>query len=99
VSDRPASPAVRIVTDSACDLPADVAAAWGIHIVPLTIRIDGIDHIDRTQLTTAQFWAMCAASPELPTTAAPSPGQFEQVFRQVAAEGAEGIAVISLASR
>lgn len=96
MSDRPTSSAVRIVTDSACDLPAEVADAWGIHIVPLTIRIDGVDHVDRTELTPTEFWARCNASAELPTTAAPSPGQFEHVFRHVAAEGAEGIVVVSL---
>lgn len=96
MSDRPAPSAVRIVTDSACDLPPDVAATWGIEIVPLTIRIDGVDHVDRTELTPAQFWARCSASTELPTTAAPSPGQFEQVFRRLAAEGTGGIVVVSL---
>ena len=33
---------VRIVTDSACDLPQSVADELGIEIVPLTIRINGV---------------------------------------------------------
>ena len=69
---------VRIVTDSACDLPQSVADELGIEIVPLTIRIDGNEYVDRLDLTPAEFWAKCAASPTLPETAAPSPGQFER---------------------
>ena len=72
---------VRIVTDSACDLPQSVADELGIEIVPLTIRIDGNEYVDRRDLTVAEFWAKCAASPTLPETAAPAPGQFEQTYR------------------
>ena len=31
-------PAIRIVTDSSCDLPAAIANELGITIIPLTIR-------------------------------------------------------------
>jgi DegV family protein with EDD domain len=87
---------VRIVTDSACDLPQTVADELGIAIVPLTIRIDGHEYVDRADLTPAEFWAKCASSPTLPETAAPSPGQFETTYRQLAADGASSIVVISL---
>jgi DegV family protein with EDD domain len=87
---------VRIVTDSACDLPQAVADELGIEIVPLTIRIDGNEYVDRADLTVAEFWAKSAAAAELPSTAAPSPGQFEQTYRQLAADGATSIVTISL---
>jgi len=87
---------VRIVTDSACDLPQSVADEFAIEIVPLTIRIDGHEYVDRRDLTVAEFWEKCAASPTLPETAAPSPGQFEQTYRQLAADGATSVVTISL---
>lgn len=87
---------VRIVTDSACDLPQSVADELGISIVPLTIRIDGHEYVDRADLTPAEFWAKCATSAALPETAAPSPGQFEATYRQLAADGASSIVVINL---
>lgn len=89
---------IRIVTDSACDLPSDLVQRHSIIIVPLSIRFGAEEFIDRQDLTVAQFWEKCAASPVLPETAAPSPGQFETAFRQIAAEGASGIVVISLSS-
>ncbi len=87
---------VRIVTDSACDLPQAVADEFGIEIVPLTIRIDGHEYVDRLDLSVAEFWAKCAASATLPETAAPAPGQFEQTYRALAADGASSVVTISL---
>jgi fatty acid kinase fatty acid binding subunit len=96
VTDIPANGAVRIVTDSSCDLPPAMAADLGIEIVPLTIRFGADEFVDRAELTPAEFWAKCAASPTLPETSAPAPGQFEAVFRALAADGASDILVVSL---
>jgi len=87
---------VRIVTDSSCDLPADVAEALGIVIVPLSIRFGDEEFIDRDELTVAEFWTRCVASDTLPETAAPAPGQFEAAYRQLESEGAAGVVVVSL---
>jgi len=52
---------VRIVTDSACDLPQDMADALGIRIVPLSVRFGDTEYIDRTTITASEFWEKCAA--------------------------------------
>ena len=87
---------VRIVTDSACDLPAEVADEFGIAIVPLSIRFGDEELIDREQLSVAEFYTRCAAMDSLPETAAPAPGQFEMTYRDLVADGATGIVVVSL---
>jgi DegV family protein with EDD domain len=89
---------IRIVTDSSCDLPDSIASEHGIRIVPLSIRFGDEEFIDREQLTTGEFWARCSQSDTLPETAAPAPGQFEQVYRDLLAAGATGIVVVSLSS-
>lgn len=89
---------VRIVTDSSCDLPQSMADALGITIVPLSIRFGDQEYIDRTTITGDEFWAKVAASPVLPETAAPSPGQFEQAYRALKADGASAVVVIALSS-
>jgi DegV family protein with EDD domain len=90
---------VRIVTDSACDLPVARAEDLGIEIVPLTIRFGSEEFVDREQLTNEDFWRKVATSSVLPETSAPSPGAFEERFRKLAAEGADGIVCINLSSR
>jgi DegV family protein with EDD domain len=88
--------AVGVVTDSACDLPAELADQWRIEIVPLTIRFGAEELTDREELSTSEFWARCARSAELPSTAAPSPGRFETAYRRLAAGGADRIVTITL---
>jgi DegV family protein with EDD domain len=90
---------VRVVTDSSCDLPVQRAEELGIEIVPLTIRFGDKEYVDRVELTNEEFWAKVATSDVLPETAAPSAGAFEEVFRRLADEGADGIVCINLSSR
>ena len=87
---------VKIVTDSACDLDDAVAAELGITIVPLSIRFGTEEFIDRVNLSPQQFYEKMAASATLPETAAPSPGAFEQAFRQGLDGNVDGVLCINL---
>lgn len=89
---------VHIVTDSSCDLPAEIADDLDISIVPLTIRFGDEEFVDRKELSTAEFWTRCVKSDTLPETAAPAPGHFELTYRSAAANGATGVIVVSLSS-
>lgn len=89
---------VRIVTDSACDLPEDVVAEHDIEIVPLTIRFGDTEYVDRVELSVEDFYAKLATSEKLPETAAPSPGQFEQTFRKVAGDGADAVVCVTISA-
>ena len=89
---------IRVVTDSACDLPAATLAEYGVTVVPLKIRFGDQEFVDREELTTDEFWARCSASAELPATAAPSVGNFQSAYEALAAEGATGVVVVSLSS-
>ena len=90
---------VKIVTDSSCDLPDQLVSELGIDVVPLTIRFGAEELVDRRDLGPTEFWARCATSAELPSTAAPSPGAFEERFRQAAADGAAGVVCVNLSSK
>ncbi len=87
---------IRVVTDSACDLPAAIAEAADIDIIPLSIRFGDDEFTDRSELSVAEFWTRCAGSSTLPSTAAPAPGLFEQAYRRAAADGCSGVLVVSL---
>lgn len=89
---------VRIVTDSSCDLSADEAQALGIEIVPLSIRFGSDEFTDGVDLSTEEFYAKMASSAELPETAAPSPGAFEDAFRRQAQAGADALVCVNLSS-
>jgi DegV family protein with EDD domain len=90
---------VKIVTDSSCDLPDALVGELGIEVVPLKIRFGTEELVDRVDLSPAEFWARCSTSAALPSTAAPAPGAFEEVFRNAAAAGAEGVMCVVLSSK
>jgi DegV family protein with EDD domain len=90
---------VRIVTDSACDLPEPICEELGIEVVPLTIRFGDREYVDRKELSVDAFWRELAASPVLPETSAPSVGAFEETFRRLSDEGASAIVCISLSAK
>jgi len=89
---------VRIVTDSACDLPEAACVELGIEVVPLTIRFGNREYVDRKELDTESFWRELRASSVLPETAAPSVGAFEEMFRSLSDDGADGIVCINLSA-
>lgn len=89
---------IRVVTDSACDLPDDLSKELGITVVPLSIRFGEEEFTDREDLTPTEFWAKCKSSKVLPETAAPSPGAFQQAFAAAKAEGYDGVLALTLSS-
>jgi fatty acid kinase fatty acid binding subunit len=90
--------AVRIVTDSACDLPQELCDEFGIDVVPLHIRFGEQEYVDRVELSTEEFWQRMTSASVLPETAAPSVGAFEETFRRIADDGADGIICVNLSS-
>ena len=83
---------VAVVTDSTADLAPAVAAAHGIRVVPLTVRFGTEEFHDGVDLSTEEFWKrLLAPGTDIPKTAAPSPGEFLNVFQALFAEGAEAI--------
>ncbi len=87
---------IRVVTDSACDVSAEMADKQGLTVVPLSIRFGSEEFTDGTGLSADEFWARCAASPVLPETSAPSPGAFQQAFLAAADDGYDGVLCINL---
>ena len=77
---------IRIVTDSTADLPPELAAEWGITVVPCLVHFGRETFQEGVDLSHAEFYRRLAATPELPTTASPGPGVFATAYRQLAVE-------------
>lgn len=87
---------IRIVTDSTCDLPADLIAKYGIQVVPLYINIGDKGYLDGVEITREEFYRNLPAYPVHPTTAVPSPEKFRVVYDALAREGATEILSIHI---
>lgn len=83
---------IALVTDSASQIPPELAARFGVAVVPVIVTVDGIAHREGTELTADAFWERVAAEalPEV-TTSQPSPGEIAEVYRRLVDEGAEAI--------
>ena len=73
-----------VVTDSTADLPDEWRDRYGIEVVPLKVLFGSETFRDRVDMTDAQFFERLAASSKLPTTSAPSPGEFAEVYARLA---------------
>jgi len=86
---------MQIVTDSGADLnlSLDEQAALGIHVVPLTVSLDGETYREDIDITPAAFYPLLANTHSLPTTSQPSPGEFVQVYRRAAEMNEEVLSI------
>jgi len=89
---------VKVVTDSTSDLTPEIARELGITVVPLYVHFGNEVYRDGVDLSTEDFYQRLAQTKELPTTSAPSPGDFAKVFDELGKE-ADEILAITISSR
>ena len=77
-------PVVKLVTDSVSDLPPEVAKDLEITVIPLNVQFGCETYKDRVDLTAEDFYHKLERSSTLPTTSAPGPGFFAEVFDDLA---------------
>jgi DegV family protein with EDD domain len=77
---------VCVVTDSASDLPPEVAADLGITVIPAQIQFGDEVFRDGVDLTTDEFYRRLQSSPTLPKTSPASISTFNSVYRRIAEE-------------
>lgn len=76
--------AVRIVTDSTGDLPDRLAREHGIRVVPLTVRFGDRIFRDGVDIQPREFYELLERDPAHPASNPPTPGEFLEVYRDVA---------------
>jgi DegV family protein with EDD domain len=89
---------IKIVVDSACDLPAAYLRDNGITNVPLFINIGEQSYLDGVDISREAFYQNLPDFSEFPKTAAPGPEVFRKVYENLAVNGAEEILSIHIAS-
>jgi DegV family protein with EDD domain len=71
---------VAVVTDSAADLPDELALRLNIHVVPVRVSFGEQDYLDKIGLSTAEFYRKLRTEIVLPRTSQPPPGDFRRQF-------------------
>ncbi|HQF62001.1 MAG TPA: DegV family protein [Anaerolineaceae bacterium] len=89
---------VRIVTDSTCDLPADIINKYRISVIPLYINVGSQGYLDGVDITRQEFYQKLPIFPTQPTTAVPSAQKFHSVYTALADEGATDVLSIHIST-
>ncbi|MGE5549862.1 MAG: DegV family protein [Bacteroidota bacterium] len=87
---------IGLVTDSSADLPAAVAAAHEIEVIPLEVRLGAETFRDGLDLSTEEFFRRVSTDSLAPKTSQPPVGVFVQTYRNLLARH-ESIISIHLA--
>ena len=87
----------RVVTDSTADLPEEWRKRYAIEVVPLKVLFGNETFRDGVDLTNDEFFRKLETAQQLPTTSAPSPGDFAAAYEKLRGECA-GVVSIHLGS-
>jgi DegV family protein with EDD domain len=91
-------PPVAIVTDSVVSIPEPLLASLKIHCVAYYIHRGQEVLRDLRTIQRDEFFRWLPTAKELPTTASPGPGDYLEVYEELAQEGVREIASIHMTS-
>ena len=89
---------IQVVTDSNCDLPAELVTRYGITVIPMYINVGKKSYLDGVDMTHEQFYEGLPGFDHHPTTSVPGPGQLVREYERLADAGATGIVSIHIGS-
>lgn len=84
---------IHIVTDSTSDLSKEELEKYQIHVVPLTIQVDGKTYADGVDIEPDSFLQLMEEAKELPKSSQPAPGIFKELYDEL---GKDGDPIISI---
>jgi DegV family protein with EDD domain len=82
---------ICIVTDSTCDLPEGQLAQLEVRVVPINLTFGTEEYQEGVTLGYDEFFRKVDALGIVPKTSQPSPGDFADVYRRLADDGATTI--------
>lgn len=88
---------IKIVTDSACDVPPELARQFDITVVPVYLNIGERSYLEGVDMTREQFYDRLGSLTHYPTTAAPAVGTFTQLYERLTQAGASQILSMHIA--
>ena len=84
---------IRIVTDSSCDLPKDLVRQHGITVLPCYVVVDDQTFRDGVEIQADEFYSRLQAGGRTPTTAQPTPADFQKIYRDLIGQGDQIISI------
>ena len=84
---------VKVVTDSTCDISAQLVQELGIAVVPIYVVFGDKSYRDKIDIGEDEFYEKLIHGPVHPTTSIPTPKDFADVYNKLAQETDEIISI------
>jgi len=90
---------IGLVTDSSSQITPAIVERFDVEVVPLTVTIDGVDHLEGVDLDADGFYAAFEGGrrPEV-STSQPSPGRFADAYSALAEAGCDEIVSLHISA-
>jgi len=89
---------IAIVTDSTCDIPAELVTKYKIHVVPNIIVMEGKSIEDGQGISRQEFYERLPDMDPLPTTSTASSGKYQELYEKIFSRSYDQIISIHAAS-
>ncbi|NMB30350.1 MAG: DegV family protein [Clostridiales bacterium] len=89
---------IRIITDSASDIPVELEKELNIKILSFPITVGEAGYLERIDFTNKEFYKILETEEEIPSTAQITQIQFEDVYKELYDEGVTDIIHVSINS-
>ena len=73
---------IKMITDSASDIPREMAEQWGIEVLSIPIAIDDRAYREREDFSPQEFYKILENSPKIPVTSHITAVEFLEQYRK-----------------
>lgn len=90
---------LKIITDSAADVPRAEAEEYGIRVMSIPITVDGTTYREGVDFTSEEYYPMLLGASTIPTTAQITPMEFASAFLEEIAAGNRELICVTITAR
>lgn len=87
---------IKIVTDSACDIPKEEEAQYGIEILSFPVAVEEKSFMERIDFTNEEFYDILETCNSIPATSQVTHIRFEELFERAFHEGYTDLIYVSI---
>lgn len=90
---------IKIITDSAADVPKKEAEEYGIRVMPIPITVDGVTYRESVDFTSEEYYDILVSAKAIPTTAQITLMEFADAFREEIAAGNRRLICVTISAQ
>lgn len=87
---------IKIMTDSASDIPPELEDKYDIRILPFPVTVGDTGYLERVDFTPTEFYDILLTSPKIPATSQITQIRFEEEFAKIQSDGYDEVIFVSI---